>query len=83
MMRGGGVDVTTNRRTRDEGSDEEGEDGKGDGNAMVLAVVIDSASVTAYQWSGGSCRVAAAAVGAWWQCNRGMVVAAVGVTAAW
>ncbi len=46
MMRGGGVDATTNRRTRDEDSDEEGEDGKGDGNAMVLAV-MDSATVTA------------------------------------
>jgi hypothetical protein len=46
MMRGGGVDVTTNRRTRDEGSDEEGEDGKGDGDAMVLAV-MDGATVTA------------------------------------
>ena len=46
MMRGGGVDVTTNRRTRDEGSDEEGKDGKGDGNAMVLAV-MDGATVTA------------------------------------
>jgi hypothetical protein len=29
MMRGGGVEATTNRRTRDEGSDKEGEDGKG------------------------------------------------------
>ena len=46
MMRGGGVDVTTNRRTRDEGIDEEGEDGKGDGDAMVLAV-MDGTTVTA------------------------------------
>ena len=38
-MRGGGVDATTNRQTRDEGSNEEGKDGKGDGNAMVLAVM--------------------------------------------
>ena len=45
-MRGGGVDVTTNRRTRDEGSDEEGENGKGDGDEMVLAV-MDGATVTA------------------------------------
>ncbi len=45
-MRGGGIDATTNRQTRDEGSNEEGKDGKGDGNAMVLAV-IDSATVTA------------------------------------
>ena len=82
MMRGGGVDVTTNRRTRDEGSDKEGEDGKGGGNMMVLAV-MNGATLTAYKRSGGSCRVAAAAVGALWQCNRGMVVAAVGVTAAW
>ena len=46
MMRGGGVDATTNRQTRDEGSDEEGEDGKDDGNAMVLAV-MDGVTVTA------------------------------------
>jgi hypothetical protein len=46
MMSGGGVDVTTNRQTRDEGSDKEGEDGKGDGDAMVLAV-MDDATVTA------------------------------------
>ena len=46
MMRGGGIDATTNRRTRDEGSDKEGKDGKDDGNAMVLAV-MDSATVTA------------------------------------
>ena len=45
-MRGGGVDVTTNRRTRDEGSDKEGENGKGDGDEMVLAV-MDGATVTA------------------------------------
>ncbi len=45
-MRGGGVDATTNRRMRDEGSNKEGEDGKGDGNMMVLAV-MDSAPVTA------------------------------------
>ncbi len=46
MMRGRGVDATTNRRTRDEGSDEEGEDGKGDGDSMVLAV-MDGVTVTA------------------------------------
>ncbi len=46
MMRGGGIDTTTNRRTRDEGSNEEGKDGKGDGDAMVLAV-MDGATVTA------------------------------------
>ena len=46
MMRGGGVDVTTNRRTRDEGSDEEGKNGKGNGDVMVLAV-MDGATVTA------------------------------------
>ncbi len=46
MMRGGGVDATTNRQTRDEDSNEEGEYGKGDGNTMVLAV-MDSATVTA------------------------------------
>ena len=45
-MRGGGVNVTTNWRTRDEGSNEEGKDGKGNGDAMVLAV-MDSATVTA------------------------------------
>ncbi len=45
-MRGGGIDAATNRRTRDEGSDEEGKDGKGDGNAMVLAV-MDGVTVTA------------------------------------
>ena len=46
MMRGRGVDTTTNRQTRDEGSDKEGEDGKGDGDTMVLAV-MDGATVTA------------------------------------
>ncbi len=46
MMRGGGVNATTNRQTRDEGSNEEGKDGKGDGDAMVLAV-MDSVTVTA------------------------------------
>ena len=46
MMRGGGVDVTTNRRTRDEGSNEEGGDCKSDGDAMVLAV-MDGATLTA------------------------------------
>ncbi len=46
MMRGGGNDVTTNWRTRDEGSDEEGKDGKGNGNAMVLAL-MDGTTVTA------------------------------------
>ncbi len=46
MIRGGGVDATTNRQTRDEGSDKEDKDGKGNGNAMVLAV-IDGAMVTA------------------------------------
>jgi hypothetical protein len=46
MMRGGGVNAATNRQTRGEGSDKEGEDGKGDGNTMVLAV-MDGATVTA------------------------------------
>jgi hypothetical protein len=46
MMIGGGVNVATNRRTRDEGSDKEGEDGKGDGDTMVLAV-MDGATLTA------------------------------------
>ncbi len=46
MMRGEGVNATTNRQTRDEGSNKEGKDGKGDGDAMVLAV-MDSATVTA------------------------------------
>ncbi len=46
MMRGGGINAATNRQTRDEGSDKEGEDGKGDGNTMVLAV-MDGAAVTA------------------------------------
>ncbi len=46
MMRGGGVNATTNRRMRDEGSDEEGKDGKVDGDAMVL-VVMEGARVTA------------------------------------
>ena len=46
MMRGGGVNAATNRRTRDEGSDKEGEDGKGDGDTMVLAV-MDGATLTA------------------------------------
>ena len=42
----GGVNAATNRRTRDEGSDKEGEDGKGDGDTMVLAV-MDGATLTA------------------------------------
>ncbi len=46
MMRGGGVDATTNRQMREEGSDKEGEDGEGGGDAMVLAV-MDGATVTA------------------------------------
>ncbi len=46
VMRGGGVNKATNRRTRDEGSDKEGEDGKGDGDTMVLAV-MDGATLTA------------------------------------
>ncbi len=46
MMRGGGVNAATNPQTRDEGSNEEGEDSKGDGNMMVLAV-MDGATVTA------------------------------------
>ncbi len=46
MMRGGCVDATTNRQTRDEGSEKEGKDSKGDGDAMVLAV-MDGATVTA------------------------------------
>ena len=45
MMRGGGVNTATNRRTRDEGSNKEGEDGKGDGDTMVLAV-MDGATLT-------------------------------------
>jgi hypothetical protein len=46
MMRGGGVDATTKWRTRNEGSDKDGKDGKGNGDAMVLAV-MDGATVTA------------------------------------
>ncbi len=46
MMRGEGVNATTNQQTRDKGSDEEGKDSKGDGNAMML-VVMDGATVTA------------------------------------
>ena len=46
MMRGGGVNAATNWRTRDEGSNKEGKDGKGNGNTMVLAV-MDGATVTA------------------------------------
>jgi hypothetical protein len=46
MMRGGGVNAATNRRTRDEGSNKEGKDGKGYGVAMVLAV-MDGTTVTA------------------------------------
>jgi hypothetical protein len=45
-MRGGGVNAATNRRTRYEGSDKEGEDGKGDGDTMVLAV-MDGTTLTA------------------------------------
>ena len=46
MMRGGGVDATFNRQTRDKGSNKEGKDGKGDGDVMVLAV-MDGTTVTA------------------------------------
>jgi hypothetical protein len=46
MTRGGGVGATTSWRTRDEGSKEEGEDGKGDGDAMAMAA-MDGAMVTA------------------------------------
>ncbi len=46
MMRGGGINAATTRQTRDEGSDNEGEDGKGNGDTMVLAV-MDGATVTA------------------------------------
>ena len=46
MMRGGGVDATTNQQTRDEGSNEECKDGKGNGDVRVLAV-MDGATVTA------------------------------------
>ncbi len=45
-MRGGVVNATTNRQTRDEGSNKEGKDSKGNGDAMVLAV-MDDATVTA------------------------------------
>ncbi len=46
MMRSGGVDATTNQQTRDEGSNKEGKDGKGGGDAMVL-VMMDGVTVTA------------------------------------
>jgi hypothetical protein len=46
MMRGGGVNAATNRHLRDEGRDEDGKDGKGDGDTMVLAV-MNGATVTA------------------------------------
>ncbi len=46
MMKGGGVNAATNRQTRDEGSNKEGKDGKGDGDTMVLAL-MDGATVTA------------------------------------
>ncbi len=46
MMRGGGINAKTNWRTRDDGSNKEGEDGKGGGDAMVLAV-MDGTTVTA------------------------------------
>ena len=46
MTRGGGVGLTTNRQTRDEGSKEEGKDGKGNGNATVT-VAVDGVRVTA------------------------------------
>jgi hypothetical protein len=44
MTRGGDVNATTIRRTRDEGSIKEGKDGKGDSNATVLAA-MDGATV--------------------------------------
>ena len=46
MMRGGGVNAATNWQTKDEGSNKEGEDGKGNGDTMVLAVIF-GATVTA------------------------------------
>jgi hypothetical protein len=46
MMRGGVVNAATNWRTRDEGSNKEGEDGKGNCDTMVLAV-MDGATLTA------------------------------------
>ena len=49
---GGGVGATTNRRMRDEGSKEEGKDGKGDGNATATAV-MDGATVMAMDGNGG------------------------------
>jgi hypothetical protein len=64
MTRGGGVNVTTNWQTRDEGSNKEGKDNKGNGNTTAL-VAMDSATVTAMdgnkrQWTaviGGSLAV--------------------------
>jgi hypothetical protein len=55
MMRGGGVDATTNRQTRDEGSNKEGKDGKGNGNAMALAA-MDGATVMAMDSNDGDGR---------------------------
>ena len=58
MTRGGGVGATTNRRTRDEGSEEEGKDSKGDGNATATAM-MDGATVMTMDGNGddGRCDV--------------------------
>ena len=55
MTRGGGVGATTNQRTRDEGSKEEGEDSKGDGDATVTAA-MDGATVMTIDGNGGDGR---------------------------
>ena len=39
MARGGGVNATTSRQTRDEGSNKEGKDSKGNGNATAVVLV--------------------------------------------
>ena len=53
MTRGGSVGATTNWQTRDEGSKEEGKDGKGNGNATAMAA-MDSATVTAMDGNDGN-----------------------------
>ena len=55
MTGGGGVGATTNRRTRNEGSEEEGKDDKGDSDATARAA-MDDATVMTMDGNGGNGR---------------------------
>ena len=49
----GGVDTTTNRQTRDEGSNEEGKNGKGNSNTTTM-VAMDGAMVMVMDGNDGN-----------------------------